>query len=117
MLMLPKKEYILYIPNYNKYVTGLSDKYVLMKSSKDEALHFSSKSNAFEFIKNNKLKSDDYRVVSLNNSFYLIVNIFVFTTITILSMIDCSISIYFWSKVLYNGLIILVVVFNCKYNE
>lgn len=117
MQPLPKKEYVLYIPEYNKYVTGVSDNYVLMKSSKDEALHFSNKSNAIEFIKNNKLKNDDYRIVSLNNSFYLIVNLFLFTTITILSMVDGSISVYFWSKVLYNGLIILAIVFNCKYKE
>lgn len=113
----PKKEYVLYIPEYNKYVTGVSDKYVLMKSSKDEALHFSSESNASNFIKNNKLKNDDYRIVSLNNSFYLIVNLLLFTTCSVLSMVDGSISLYFWSKVLYTALIMLAIVFNCKYNE
>ena len=117
MQHLPKKEYILYIPDYNKYVTGVSDNYVLMKSSKDEALHFSTKSNATEFIKNNKLKNDDYRIVSLNNSFYLIVNLLLFTTCSVLSMVDGSISIYFWSKVLYNALIILAIVFNCNSNK
>lgn len=115
MQPLPKKEYILYIPHYNKYVTGVSDNYVLMKSSKDEALHFSTKSNAIEFIKNNKLKTEDYRIVSLNNSFYLIVNLLLFTTCSVLSMVDVSISLYFWSKVLYNALIILAIVFNCRY--
>lgn len=115
MQSLPKKEYILYIPSYNKYVTGVSDNYVLMKSSKDEALHFSTKSNAIEFIKNNKLKTEDYRIVSLNNSFYLIVNLLLFTTCSVLSMVDGSISLYFWSKVLYNALIILAIVFNCRY--
>ena len=115
MQPLPKKEYILYILDYNKYVTGVSDNYVLMKSSKDEALHFSTKSNAIEFIKNNKLKTEDYRIVSLNNSFYLIVNLLLFTTCSVLSMVDGSISLYFWSKVLYNALIILAIVFNCRY--
>lgn len=117
MHSLLRKEYVLYIPDYNKYVTGINDSYVLMKSSKDEALHFSNKSNAIEFIKNNKLKNDDYRIVSLNNSYYLIVNLFLFTTCSVLSMVEGSISIYFWSKVLYNGLIILAIIFNCKYNE
>lgn len=117
MQPLPKKEYILYIPDYNKYVTGVSDKYVLMKSDKDEALHFSSKNNAYAFIEKNKLKQQDYEVKALNNSFYLIVNIFLFTTITILSMVDGSISIYFWSKVLYNALIFFAIVFNCQYKE
>lgn len=117
MKSLPRKEYVLYIPEYNKYVTGVSDKYVLMKSSKDEALHFSTKSNVTEFIKNNKLKNDDYRIVSLNNSFYLIVNLLLFTTCSVLSMVDGSISLYFWSKVLYTALIMLAIVFNCKYNE
>lgn len=117
MQPLPKKEYVLYIPEYNKYVTGVSDKYVLMKSSKDEALHFSSESNASNFIKKNNLKSEDYRIVSLNNSFYIIVNLLLFTTCSVLSMVDGSISIYFWSKVLYNALIIFAIVFNCQYKE
>lgn len=117
MKPLPRKEYVLYIPDYNKYVTGINDNYVLMKFDKDEALRFLTKSSAIEFIKNNKLKSEDYIIVSLNKSFYLIVNLFLFITITILSMVDGSISVYFWSKVLYNGLIILAIVFNCKYNE
>ena len=38
MLTPIKKGYVLYIPYYNKYVTGISDKYVLMKSDKGEAL-------------------------------------------------------------------------------
>lgn len=117
MQPLPRKEYILYIPDYNKYVSGINDKYVLMKSNKDEALHFSTKSKAIEFIKNNKLKTEDYRIVSLNNSFYLIVNLLLFTTCSVLSMVDGSISLYFCSKVLYTALIILAIVFNCKYNE
>lgn len=117
MQSLPKKEYILYIPSYNKYVTGVSDKYVLMKSDKDEALHFSSESCAYNFIEKNKLNKQDYEVKLLNNSFYLIVNIFLFTTITILSMVDGSISIYFWSKVLYNALIFFAIVFNYRYKE
>lgn len=117
MQPLPKKEYVLYIPNYNKYVTGINDSYVLMKSSKDEALHFSTKSKATEFIKNNKLKNDDYRIVSLNNSFYLIVNLFLFTTCSVLSMMNGSIVVYFCSRVLYTALIILAIVFNCQYKE
>ena len=117
MQALPKKEYILYIPDYNKYVTGVSDKYVLMKSDKDEAIHFSTKSSANEFIKNNKLKTEDYRIVSLNNSFYLIVNLLLFTTCSVLSMMNGSIAVYFCSRVLYTALIILAIVFNCKYNE
>ena len=68
MLTPPKKEYILYIPDYNKYVTGISDKYVLMRSDKNEALHFSSENSANDFIKNNNLKTEDYRVVSLNGN-------------------------------------------------
>ena len=117
MKSLPRKEYVLYIPEYNKYVTGVSDKYVLMKSSKDEALHFSTKSNATEFIKNNKLKNDDYRIVYLNNSFYLIVNLLLFTTCSVLSMMNGSIVVYFCSRVLYTALIILAIVFNCQYKE
>lgn len=117
MQHLPKKEYILYIPDYNKYVTGVSDNYVLMKSDKDEALHFSTKSNAIEFIKNNKLKTEDYRIVSLNNSFYLIVNLLLFTTCSVLFMVDGSISLYFCSRVLYTALIILAIVFNCNGNK
>lgn len=114
MQPLPKKEYILYIPDYNKYVTGVSDKYVLMKSSKDEALHFSSESCAYDFIEKNKLNKQDYEVKALNNSFYIIVNLLLFTTCSVLSMVDGSISLYFWSKVLYNALIILAIVFNCR---
>lgn len=117
MQPLPRKEYVLYIPNYNKYVTGVNDSYVLMKSDKDEALHFSNEKSAYAFIEKNKLNKQDYEVKSLNNSFYLIVNIFLFTTITILSMVDGSISIYFWSKVLYNTLIFFAIVFNCRYKE
>lgn len=116
MQSLPKKGYILYIPSYNKYVTGISDKYVLMKSSKNEALHFSSENSAYVFLEKNKLSQQDYEVKALNNSFYIIVNLLLFTTCSVLSMVDGSISIYFWSKVLYNGLIILAIVFNCKYN-
>lgn len=115
MQYLPKKEYILYIPNYNKYVTGVSDKYVLMKSDKDEALHFSSERSAYNFIEKNKLNKRDYEVKALNNSFYIIVNLLLFTTCSVLSMVDGSISIYFWSKVLYNALIIFAIVFNCRY--
>lgn len=117
MQPLLRKEYVLYIPDYNKYVTGVSDNYVLMKSSKDEALHFSSESSAYAFIEKNKLKQQDYEVKALNNSFYIIINLLLFTTCGVLSMVDGSISVYFWSKVLYNGLIILAIVFNCKYSE
>ena len=112
MLTLPKKKYVLYIPNYSKYVTGISDKYVLMKSDKDEALRFSSESNANDFIKNNKLKTEDYRVVCLNNSFQLIVNIFLLTTIITLSFMENDYNYYFLAKVLYNILIFLAIAFN-----
>lgn len=116
MIEIPKKAYVLYIPSYNKFVTGISDKYVLMRSDKNEALHFSTKSNATEFIKNNKLKTEDYRVVSLNNSFHIIVNLFLFTTCSVLSMMNGSIVVYFCSRVLYTALIILAIVFNIKSN-
>jgi len=112
MLTPPKKEYILYIPDYNKYVTGVSDKYVLMRSDKDEALHFSSESNAMDFIKKNKLKTEDYRVVCLNNSFQLIVNLFLLTTIVTLSFMENDPDYYFYAKVLYNVLIFVAIVFN-----
>lgn len=115
MQPLPRKEYTLYIPEYNKYVTGVSDKYVLMKSDKDEAIHFSSENNAIDFIKKNKLNKQDYEVKALNNSFCIIVNLFLFTTCGVLSMVDGSIIIYFCSKLLYNALIILAIVFNCRY--
>ena len=114
-MLTPKKGYVLYIPGYNKYVTGVSDKYVLMRSDKDEALHFSTKSNATDFIKNNNLKSEDYRVVCLNNSFQLIVNIFLFTAITILAFMENDPNYYFLAKVLYNILIFVAIVFNACY--
>lgn len=117
MQHLPRKEYVLYIPNYNKYVTGISDKYVLMKSDKDEALHFSSENSAYAFLEKNKLSRQDYEVKALNNSFYIIVNLLLFTTCSVLSMVDGSISIYFWSKVLYNALIILAIILNCNNNK
>lgn len=112
MLTLPKNGYVLYIPNYGKYVTGISDKYVLMKSDKSEALRFSSKSTANDFIKSNNLKTEDYRVVSLNNSFQLIVNIFLLTTIITLSFVENDPAYYFSAKVLYNVLIFVAIVFN-----
>ena len=112
MIEIPKKEYVLYIPNYNKFVTGISNKYVLMKSNKNEALHFCSEANARDFIKANKLKNEDYRVVSLNNSFQLIVNLFLLTTITILSFVENDPTYYFIAKVLYNILIFVAIVFN-----
>lgn len=115
MLTLPKKEYILYIPCYDKYVTGISDKYVLMKSDKDEALHFFSENSAYAFIEKNKLNKQDYKVKALNNSFYIIVNLLLFTTCSVLSMMNGSIAVYFCSRVLYTALIILAIVFNCKY--
>ena len=115
MIEIYKKGYVLYIPYYNKYVTGISDKYVLMKSDKDEALHFSSENNASDFIKKNNLKAEDYRVVSLNNSFQLIVNLFLLTTITILSFMENDPTYYFLSKVLYNILIFVAIVFNAYY--
>ena len=115
MIEMPKKVYVLYIPYYNKYVTGISDKYVLMKSSKDEALHFSTEDNARDFIKKNNLKTEDYRVVSLNNSFQLIINLFLLTTIITLSLMENDPNYYFLAKVLYNVLIFVAIVFNAYY--
>ena len=115
MIEISKKGYVLYIPYYNKYVTGISDKYVLMKSDKGEALQFASENNARDFIKKNKLKSEDYRIVCLNNSFQLIVNLFLLTTITILSFMENDPTYYFLSKVLYNILIFVAIVFNAYY--
>ena len=112
MFELSKKGYVLYIPYYNKYVTGISDKYVLMKSNKDEALQFASENNAMDFIKKNNLKSEDYKVVCLNNSFHLIINLFLLTTIIILSFVENDPTYYFLSKVLYNILIFVAIVFN-----
>ena len=115
MLTPIKKEYVLYIPRYNKFVTGISDKYILMRSDKNEALHFSSENNARDFIKKNKLKSEDYRVVSLNNSFHLIINLFLLTSIIILSFVENDPNYYFGAKVLYNILIFVAIVFNVHY--
>lgn len=115
MLTPIKKEYVLYIPDYNKFVTGISDKYVLMKSDKKEALQFESENNAKDFIKKNKLKSEDYRVVSLNNSFHLIINLFLLTSIITLSFMENDPTYYFLSKVLYNILIFVAIVFNAYY--
>lgn len=115
MIEISKKGYVLYIPYYNKYVTGISDKYVLMKSSKDEALNFASEDNARDFIKANKLKVEDYRIVCLNNSFHLIINLFLLTTITILSFVENDPNYYFYAKVLYNILIFVAIVFNVQY--
>lgn len=115
MNKLPKKEYVLYIPDYNKYVTGISDKYVLMRSDKDEALHFSTKSIAIDFIKNNKLKTEDYRVVSLNNSFQLIINLFLLTSIIMLSFVENDPTYYFLAKVLYNILMFVAIFFNAHW--
>ena len=115
MIEIPKKAYVLYIPDYNKFVTGISDKYVLMKSDKDEALHFSSENNASDFIKKNNLKSEDYKVVCLNNSFHLIINLFLLTSIIILSFMENDPTYYFLSKVLYNILIFVAIVFNAYY--
>lgn len=112
MIETPKKEYVLYIPNYNKFVTGISDKYVLMKSDKSEALHFSTKSNAKDFISKNNLKIEDYRVVCLNNSFQLIINLFLLTSIIILSFVENDPTYYFLSKVLYNVFIFVTILFN-----
>ena len=107
-----KKEYVLYIPYYNKYVTGISDKYVLMKSDKDEALQFASENNARDFIKKNKLKDEDYRIVCLNNSFQLIINLFLLTSIITLSLMENDLTYYFSAKVLYNILIFIAILFN-----
>lgn len=115
MLRPIKKEYVLYIPSYNKFVTGISDKYVLMKSNKDEALHFSTENNAKDFIKKNKLKSEDYRIVCLNNSFQLIINLFLLTSLVILSLMENDPVYYFSAKVLYNILIFVSIVFNAQY--
>ena len=115
MIEISKKEYVLYIPRYNKFVTGISDKYVLMKSDKNESLHFSSESKARDFIKKNKLKSEDYRVVCLSNSFHLIINLFLLTTTTILSLMENDPNYYFVAKVLYNFLIFVAIVFNAYY--
>lgn len=110
MINVSKKGYVLYIPYYNKYVTGISDKYVLMKSNKNEALQFASENNARDFIKKNNLKAEDYRVVSLNNSFRLIINLFLLTSIIILSFMENDPTYYFLSKVLYNILIFVAIV-------
>ena len=115
MIEIPKKEYVLYIPYYNKYVTGLSDKYVLMKSNKNEALQFSSENNARDFIKKNKLKSEDYRIVCLNNSFQLIINLFLLTSIIILAFMENDPNYYFGAKVFYNILIFVAIAFNVHY--
>lgn len=112
MLTPIKKEYVLYIPDYNKFVTGISDKYVLMRSDKSEALHFASENNARDFIKANKLKSEDYRIVCLNNSFQLIINLFLLTSIITLSLMENDPTYYFSAKVLYNILIFVAIVFN-----
>ena len=112
MLETIKKGYVLYIPDYNKYVTGISEKYVLMKSSKDEALHFSSENNAKDFINKNNLKVEDYRVVSLNNSFQLIINLFLLTSVVTLSLMENDPVYYFYAKMLYNILIFVAIVFN-----
>lgn len=115
MLTPIKKGYVLFIPYYNKYVTGISDKYVLMKSDKDEALQFASENNAIEFIKKNKLKTEDYRIVCLNNPFQVIINLFLLTSIIILSFMENDPTYYFLSKVLYNILIFVAIVFNAYY--
>ena len=115
MIDISKKGYVLYIPYYNKYVTGISDKYVLMRSSKDEALQFSSENNAMDFIKKNNLKTEDYKVVSLNNSFQLIINLFLLTSIITLSLMENDPDYYFVAKVLYNVLIFISIVFNVHY--
>ena len=112
MIEISKKGYVLYIPYYNKYVTGISDKYVLMKSDKDEALHFSSEDNARNFIKKNNLRSEDYRIVCLNNSFQLIINLFLLTSIITLSFVENDPTYYFGAKVIYNVLIFVAIVFN-----
>ena len=115
MLEPIKKGYVLYIPSYNKFVTGISDKYVLMKSNKEEALRFSTENNAMDFIKNNNLKSEDYRVVCLNNSFPLIINLFLLTSLVILSLMENDCNYYFYAKMLYNVLIFVAIVFNTHY--
>lgn len=115
MLTSVKKGYVLYIPSYNKFVTGISDKYVLMKSNKEEALRFSTENNARDFIENNNLKSEDYRVVCLNNSFQLIINLFLLTSIITLSLMENDPVYYFSAKVLYNVLIFVAILFNVYY--
>ena len=115
MLTPIKKGYVLYIPYYNKYVTGISDKYVLMKSDKNEALQFATEDNARDFIKKNSLKTEDYKVVCLNNYFHLIINLFLLTSIIILSFMENDPTYYFLSKVLYNILIFVAIVFNAYY--
>ena len=112
MIKTLKKGYVLYIPYYNKYVTGISDKYVLMKSDKNEALHFSSEYKAMDFIEKNNLKNEDYRVVCLNNSFQLIINLFLLTSVVILSLMENDPTYYFSAKVMYNVLIFVAIVFN-----
>ena len=112
---ISKKGCVLYIPHYNKYVTGISDKYVLMKSSKGEALHFSSEDEARDFIKKNNLKTEDYKVVCLNNSFQLIINLFLLTSIITLSLMENDQDYYFVVKVLYNVLIFVAIVNNVHY--
>ena len=115
MIDISKKGYVLYIPYYNKYVTGISDKYVLMKSDKNESLQFSSENKASDFIKKNNLKSDDYRIVCLNNSFQMIINLFLLTSIITLSLMENDPTYYFVAKVLYNILIFVAIVFNAYY--
>ena len=115
MFEIPKKGYVLYIPYYNKFVTGISGKYVLMKSDKGEALNFTSEDNARDFIKKNNLKVEDYRVVCLNNSFHLIINLFLLTSIIILSFVENDPTYYFGAKVLDNILIFVAIVFNAYY--
>ena len=115
MIDVSKKGYVLYIPCYNKYLTGISDKYVLMKSDKGEALHFSSEDKARDFISKNNLKDEDYRVVQINNSFQLIINLFLLTTIITLSFVENDPTYYFSAKVLYNILIFVAIAFNAYY--
>ena len=115
MIEISKKGYVLYIPYYNKFVTGTSDKYVLMKSDKNEALQFSSEDKARDFIKKNKLKNEDYRVVSLNNSFQLIIDLFLLTSIIMLSLMENDPNYYFSAKGVYNILIFVAIVFNVHY--
>ena len=86
-----------------------------MKSSKNEALQFASENNARDFIKKNKLKSEDYRIVYLNNSFQLIINLFLLTTIITVSLMENDSTYYFSAKVLYNILIFVAIVFNVQY--
>ena len=115
MIEMPKKGCVLYIPYYNKVVTGISDKYVLMKSDKNEALQFATEDKARDFIKKNNLKTEDYRVVSLNNSFQLVINLFLLTSIITLSLMENDPTYYFYTKVLYNSLIFVAIVFNAYY--